>query len=398
MVRKIFTNGDILYAEDVNLIGNPIVDGEDLLGHGVKVLDDYLDDGSDQLKSRFYNFYNRLKVSHQTGLTFSYLGGIVLLNNGTPVSITPGTINVSDNTTSLIFVNSSGIVTSAASLPNECFPLAIVTTSGGTLSGSIQDIRDKLIDRITPSNIPTTSSFQSGMGMEYWGGTLPSGGWLWQDGASYNPSEYPTLFAAIGYTHGIDGTKFKVPDHRGRVGVGVGFGAGLTNRTLGQTFGEETVTLTISNIPSHNHGINDLGHNHSVNEVAHSHGVSDPGHSHGVSDSGHSHATYANTTDGSSEQRDRTDGFLSKVNVAITGEDVGGKGYITTNLNGVQLISTSGSNIGISGSGTSIGIGGNKTNVNLNATTSGISVNAQGGGGSHNNIQPSIVCNYIIKI
>ncbi|MGV0103960.1 Phage tail collar domain-containing protein [Nostoc sp. DSM 114160] len=395
-MRPILQNGQVFTAEIANAMGNPIADGGDFIGHGPKILDDYLDDTPGQIKSNFYTFYNRLKVSHTSGLTFSYLGGIVLLADGTLVSISPGSINLPDNVTRYIYVGSDGTIQSSSVLPNESFPMAKVTTASGTLSGNIIDLRNKLVDRISPANIPVTQLIPPGASMEFSGSTLPSG-WLWEDGAYYAPSAYPALFAAIGYTHGQSGSDFRVPDSRGRVAIGAGSGAGLTNRTLGQIGGLEGVTLNLAQTPSHIHGINDSGHSHSVNEAAHSHGLSDPGHVHGVADPGHFHATYANTTDGNSDQRDQTDGFLSKANVAITGEDVGGKGYITTNLNGVQLVSTSGSNIGIYASGTGIGINGNKTNVSLNAATSGITISAQGGNGSHENMQPWLAKNKIIK-
>ena len=40
---------------------------------------------------------------------------------------------------------------------------------------------------------------------------------------------------------------------RGRISVAAGAGAGLTNRVLGATGGEENHTLTIAEMPSHNH-------------------------------------------------------------------------------------------------------------------------------------------------
>lgn len=379
MTRKIFQNGDILFAEDANAIAYPIPDGQDFIGRGPKVLDDYLDDAPTQIKSRFYNFYDRLKVSHTTGLTFSYLGGAVLLSNGTIASISPGSIVVSNNATSFIFVGSNGTVQSSSQLPNECFPLAVVTTSGGTISGGVIDLRDKLVDRVSPGTIPVNQLIPSGIGMDYWGSVLPSG-WLWCDGSLYEPSQYPSLFAAIGYTYGQSGSSFRVPDKRGRSSVGAGQGSGLTNRTLGQMFGEENVTLNVTQIPSHSHGVNDVGHSHSINDPSHSHGVSDPGHFHsifawigrpGVFDDG------------------LTDAFTTNKNVAIAGEDQNNKTYITNNGNGTQLVANSGSNIGIQGT---------RTNITLNGAVTGISINSQGGGGSHNNIQPSIVCNAIIKI
>ncbi len=87
-------------------------------------------------------------------------------------------------------------------------------------------------------------------------------GWLLCNGASVLKETYMDLFNAILYTYGGSGDNFNVPDIRGRVAVGSGQGSGLTNRTLGDTGGAETHTLTTSEMPSHTHGTNstsDLG-------------------------------------------------------------------------------------------------------------------------------------------
>lgn len=86
------------------------------------------------------------------------------------------------------------------------------------------------------------------------GGTLPEG-WLNCDGASLSAADYPDLFAALGYTWGGSGDNFNLPDLRGRSVVGAGQGAGLTNRVLAATGGEETHQLTTPEIPSHIHSI-----------------------------------------------------------------------------------------------------------------------------------------------
>jgi len=44
-----------------------------------------------------------------------------------------------------------------------------------------------------------------------------------------------------------------VPDLRGRVPIHQGQGSGLSNYTIGQIGGAETVTLTLSQIPAHAH-------------------------------------------------------------------------------------------------------------------------------------------------
>jgi microcystin-dependent protein len=88
-----------------------------------------------------------------------------------------------------------------------------------------------------------------------WAGVAaPSDQWLECDGASYLRADFPDLFAVIGTTYGAaDGTHFNVPDLRGRVTLGAGTGPGLSTYALGQTLGEETHQLTVTELASHNH-------------------------------------------------------------------------------------------------------------------------------------------------
>lgn len=118
----------------------------------------------------------------------------------------------------------------------------------------------------TPTPTPDYRTFVQIGAIELLAGTPPdsSTGWLICDGSAVSRTTYANLFAAIGTTYGPgDGaTTFNLPDLRGRVPVGSGAGTGLTARTIGQTFGEETHTLTITEMPSHNHTITDPGHTH----------------------------------------------------------------------------------------------------------------------------------------
>lgn len=89
--------------------------------------------------------------------------------------------------------------------------------------------------------------------------SAPSG-WLNCDGSAVSRTTYSALFSAIGTTYGTgDGsTTFNLPDLQGRVVVGLGTATGAvgaTNHTLGQKAGEETHTLTITEMPSHAHNI-----------------------------------------------------------------------------------------------------------------------------------------------
>lgn len=86
------------------------------------------------------------------------------------------------------------------------------------------------------------------------GPTSPNADWLPCDGASLLRTDYPALFAAIGTAYGsVDSLHFSIPDLRGRVAVGVGAGAGLTPRALGDVFGEEQHQLTVAELASHQH-------------------------------------------------------------------------------------------------------------------------------------------------
>jgi microcystin-dependent protein len=80
--------------------------------------------------------------------------------------------------------------------------------------------------------------------------------WAICDGSLLQISDYTELYSLIGTTYGGDGkTTFALPDFRGRSPVGMGQGTGLSLYTIGQVGGQETVTLSASQIPAHTHSI-----------------------------------------------------------------------------------------------------------------------------------------------
>src|SRR5215472_4743359 len=108
--------------------------------------------------------------------------------------------------------------------------------------------------------------------------TTPPAGWRICDGSAISRMTYATLFALIGTAFGVgdNSTTFNFPDMRGRVGVGAGQGASLTNRALAAVGGEEAHVLVTAELASHTHGV-DHYHNWAV-QGSHAHG--DSGHTH----------------------------------------------------------------------------------------------------------------------
>jgi microcystin-dependent protein len=110
------------------------------------------------------------------------------------------------------------------------------------------------------------SLLPAGIGPLPWLGATAPAGWLLCDGSAVSRTTYAALFAEIGTTCGPgDGsTTFNLPDMRGRVPVGKNTGTFLT---LGQQGGEEAHALTSGEMPPHTHtgttGTETASHYHS---------------------------------------------------------------------------------------------------------------------------------------
>ncbi len=85
-------------------------------------------------------------------------------------------------------------------------------------------------------------------------------GYLPADGRALALNSNPALFSLLGTTFGGDGRNtFNLPDLRGRSTLGTGQGNNLSNAVLGQSVGTEATTLTIGQLPAHNHGFTPSG-------------------------------------------------------------------------------------------------------------------------------------------
>ena len=87
-----------------------------------------------------------------------------------------------------------------------------------------------------------------------WAPNFAPRGWAFCQGQTLSISQNSALFALLGTTYGGDGqTTFRLPDLRGRIPLGAGNGPGLSSYDLGQSAGTENVTITLNEMPAHNH-------------------------------------------------------------------------------------------------------------------------------------------------
>ena len=73
-------------------------------------------------------------------------------------------------------------------------------------------------------------------------------------GQLMNIAQNAALFSLLGTTYGGNGVQtFALPDLRSRLPVSMGQGPGLSNYTIGEAIGTESVTITLSTLPLHSH-------------------------------------------------------------------------------------------------------------------------------------------------
>ena len=189
-----------------------------------------------------------------------------------------------------------------------------------------------------PYNIPLAG------GLDYWGTTTPNSAFVFPYGQAISRTTYATLFAIMSTTHGVgDGsTTFNLPDKRGRASAGKDdMGGSSANRLTNQTGGLNGDTL-------------------------------------GATGGAETHTLTA---------------AQAPANMAGTGTGVGSGSIGASNFglfSGSNALAAGGSTIN-----NVIDAGTNALSITVTSLT--VNVNATGGS-AHNNVQPTIVCNYILRV
>ncbi len=87
-----------------------------------------------------------------------------------------------------------------------------------------------------------------------WGPNFAPRNWAFCNGQLMSINANPALYSLLGTMYGGDGrSTFGVPNLQGRVAMGAGNGVGLTPRRQGEYGGQETVQLSIAEMPAHTH-------------------------------------------------------------------------------------------------------------------------------------------------
>ena len=85
-------------------------------------------------------------------------------------------------------------------------------------------------------------------------------GWAACDGQLLPISQNTALFSLLGTFYGGDGkSTFALPDLGGSAAIGQGDGSGLSQRFLGESGGEQFVTLLPTEMPNHTHNLQASG-------------------------------------------------------------------------------------------------------------------------------------------
>jgi microcystin-dependent protein len=231
-----------------------------------------------------------------------------------------------------------------------------ISGSSGAVIQVGQGYRTLIILDQTNIYLADQGGIPPGTSLPFLGSTVPPG-FILAYGQNVSRTTYAALFYVFGTTFGAgDGsTTFGIPDLRGKTLAGrdnMGGSAaniltsfGSSGQTLGATGGEQAHTLVTAEL------------------AAHTHATTDPNHTHGITDPTHAHPPAAGVT-------------YYMGNPGGGGPLAGGGGFTYA---------------------LSVGSGNAATGITNNPAATGVTVQNAGSGSSHNNLQPTMLVNWIIK-
>jgi len=171
-------------------------------------------------------------------------------------------------------------------------------------------------------------------GMDYWAPTTPNSAFAFPVGQAISRTTYASLFALVGTTYG-PGDGSTTFNLPDKTGRVSAMKESSASRLTSSYFGGASTSLgAVGGLDSHTLTASEI-----------------PSHTHSITDPGHTHTTNGN--------------FLKQ---GLIGSDYQGSSFLGS------------------------------APVGVNTATTGISVNNTGGGGAHSIVQPTIICNYIIRI
>jgi microcystin-dependent protein len=171
-------------------------------------------------------------------------------------------------------------------------------------------------------------------GLDYWGATTPNSAFAFPVGQAISRTTYASLFALFGTTYGL-GDGSTTFNLPDKTGRVSAMKESTASRLTSIYFGGASTSLgAVGGLDSHTLTTSEI-----------------PSHTHSITDPGHTHTTNGN--------------FLKQ---GLVGSDYQGGSFLGS------------------------------APVGVNTATTGISVNNTGGGGAHSIVQPTIICNYIIRI
>ena len=198
-------------------------------------------------------FNDQVRITDETDSTSTTTGALIVTGGVgvgktlTAANVTAGDVTINGSTSTI--TSTSGDLKIDAPVGNK---VAIGTDT--EIDGNLTATGTITADRLIVPNISPIGSIMM------WPGALdtwPTATWRQCNGAGLSTSTHSDLFNIIGYTYGGSGSTFNLPNLQNRFVAGAG-----DTYSVNDTGGQSSVTLTVAEMPSHNHTISDNGHTH----------------------------------------------------------------------------------------------------------------------------------------